>query len=250
MKISKRLFSAFLSAVISVVSMSSVAGNAEEYCTLGICPYINSFNDIKKKSQEWTYTVLGPKRIEYIKNFPISFDVIIGKKKIGLCHFANDIRTDYEFHGTEEYLNNFKIGRGYKQFLYTNTSEHRERIKYNIKKYGETNLYMKGYVSARDNPIFDGKTVDYYDTIMQGHVHRDLYERGNGIDFYSIKALALHFDDDPIDKAFYIILHEKKDNIGFDIEKVYVPYDRERMEYTINKSDEPTGKIKKMVRML
>ena len=38
--------------------------------------------------------------------------------------------------------------------------------------------------------------------------------------------------------------------MGFDLEKVYVPFDRERMEYTINKSSEPTGKIKRMVRML
>ena len=85
---------------------------------------------------------------------------------------------------------------------------------------------------------------------MREHFRRNLYEKGNGIDFYTIKAMALHFDDDPIDKAFYIILHEKKDNMGFSMEKVYVPYDRERMEYTINKSDEPTKKIKKMVRML
>ena len=147
-------------------NIKSVAGNSEEYCTLGICPYINSFNDIKKRSQEWTYVELGAKRLEYIKNLPLSFDIIVGGKKIALCHFANDIRTDYEFHGTEEYLNNFNNGMAYKQFLYTNTPEHWDRIKYNINKYGESNLYMKGYVSARDNPIFDGKMVDYYDTII------------------------------------------------------------------------------------
>ena len=62
--------------------------------------------------------------------------------------------------------------------------------------------------------------------------------------------MALHYDKDPIDRAFYIVLHEKKDNMGFDIERRYIPYDREKMEYTINKSSEPTKKIKKMVRML
>ncbi len=236
--------------MLECYNIKSVAGNAEEYCTLGIEPYIGSFNIMKLRSHEWTYSVLGDKRLLYIRNLPHSYDVLIGGMKVGLCHFANDIRTDYEFHGTEEYLRNIKDGNGYKQFLYTNTLEHRERIKYNIEEYGEDNPYNRGYVSARDYPIFNGKTLDYYDAIIQGHVHRNLYERGNDIDFYTIKAMSLHFDMDPIDKAFYIVLHEKCNNMGFDIERLYVPFDRERMEYTINKSDEPTKKIKKMVRML
>ena len=236
--------------LLEAYSIKSVAGNSEDYCTLGIEPYINSFNEIKLRSQQWTASVVDKKRFLYIKDLPHSIDIEVGGRKIGLCHFANDVRTDYDLHGTEEYLNNLKLGCGYKQFFYTNTLEHRNTISYNIRKYGEDNPYMSGYVSARDNPIFEGKTIDYYDTIIQGHVHRNLYENGNGIDFYTIKAMALHFDNDPIDKAFYIILHERKDNKGFIIEKVYVPYDREKMEYTINKSDEPTGKIKKMVRML
>jgi len=236
--------------MLECYDIKSVAGNAEEYCTLGMEPYICSFNSIKLRSQEWTYSVLGTRRLLYIRNLPHSYDLVIGGKRVGLCHFANDIRTDYEFHGTEEYLRNIKDGIGYKQFFYTNTLEHKERIKYNIEKYGKNNPYMRGYVSSRDYPIFDGKTVDYYDTIIQGHVHRNLYERGNNMDFYSIKAMALHFDTDPIDKAFYIVLHEKIDNNGFDIERVYVPFDREKMEHTINNSTEPTKKIKKMVRML
>lgn len=231
-------------------NIKSVAGNSEDYCTLGIEPYINSFNDIKLKSQQWTASIIDRKRFLYIKEFPHSFDIEIGGKKIALCHFANDVRTDYDLHGTEEYLNNLKDGCGYRQFLYTNTIEHRRTIIDNIEKFGGNNPYMSGYVSARNYPIFDGKTIDFYDTIIQGHVHRNLYEKGNDVDFYTIKAMALHFDKDPIDRAFYIILHEKKDNMGFSIEKVYIPYDRERMEYTINKSNEPTKKIKKMVRML
>lgn len=236
--------------MLECYDIKSVSGNAEEYCTLGIEPYINSFNKIKYMCHEWTYLELGSRRLTYIRCLPHSFDIEVGDKKIGLCHFANDVRTDYEFHGTEEYLKNIKYGNGYKQFLYTNTFEHKERIKYNIEKYGLNNPYNRGYVSARDYPIFDGKTVDYYDTIIQGHVHRNLCENGNGMEFYTIKAMALHFDNDPIDKAFYIILHEKRNNMGFDMEKVYVPYDREKMEYTINNSSEPTKKIKKMVRMI
>jgi len=231
-------------------NIKSVAGNSEDYCTLGIEPYISSFNELKLRSQQWTSSVIDNDRFLYMNGLPHSLDIEVGGKKIGLCHFANDVRTDYVLHGTEEYLRNIKEGNGYKQFLYSNSLEHLNTINSYIEKYGENNPYMRGYVSARDNPIFDGKIIDYYDTIIQGHVHRNLYENAKGIDFYTIKAMALHYDNDPIDKAFYIILHEKKDNMGFDIEKVYVPYDRQRMEYTINKSSEPTKKIKKMVRML
>lgn len=236
--------------LLEYYNIKSVAGNAEDYCTLGIEPYINSFNEIKLRSQQWTTSVIDKKRFLYIKDLPHSIDIEVGGRMIGLCHFANDVRTDYDLHGTEEYLNNLKLGCGFNQFFYTNTLEHINRIRDNILKYGKDNPYMSGYVSAWNNPIFGGKTINYYDTIIQGHVHRNLYENGNCIDFYTIKAMALHFDKDPIDRAFYIILHEKKDNMGFNIERRYVSYDREKMEYTINKSSEPTGKIKKMVRML
>ena len=115
--------------------------------------------------------------LKKLEIYPASIDLMLGDKKIALCHFANDVRTDYDFHGTEEYLNNLKLGCGYNQFFYTNTLEHRQRIRDNILKYGEDNPYMSGYVSARDNPIFEGKTIDYYDTIIQGHVHKNLYEK-------------------------------------------------------------------------
>ena len=136
------------------------------------------------------------------------------------------------------------------QFFYTNSTEHLANIKYNIEKYGCYNSYINGYLSARDYPIFDGKTVSSYDYIFQGHVHKNLYEYGDNIGFYSLRALGLHFDNDPIDLAFYVVLHEKINNNGFDVEKVYVPFDRGRMEDTINKSHEPTKKIKKMVKMV
>lgn len=235
--------------MLECFNIKSVAGNAEEYCTLGISPYLSSFSLEKMKSQEWTYSELGDRRLQYIKNLPHSYDINIGGKKIALCHFTNDVRTDYELYGVEEYLRNFSLGEGYKQFLYTNSRQHKYTINYNIERYGFTNPSMKGYVSARDYPIFDGKTVDYYDAIIQGHMHRNLYEKGNNIEFFSIRAVSLHFDKDPINLAFYIILHEKINNTGFDIEKVYVPFDRERMIDTIIRSDEPTGRIRKMVRM-
>ena len=92
--------------------------------------------------------------------------------------------------------------------------------------------------------------VSSYDSVIQGHVHKNLYECGDNVEFFTLRAMALHFDSDPIDLAFYLILHEKINNNGFDVEKVYVPFDRGRMEETINKSDEPTKKIMKMVKMV
>lgn len=235
--------------MIECYNIKSVAGNAEEYCTLGIMPYKLYFDKDKLKCQEWTFSKLGNRRLQYIREFPHSYDLNIGGKKIALCHFANDIRTDYGLNGDYKYLYNYDSGEAYKQFLYTNSKEHKETINYNIAKFGADNPSMNGYVSARDYPIFDGKMVDCYDTIIQGHLHRNLYERGVNTEFYTIRAMSLHFDLDPVDMSFYIILHERKNDTGFDIEKVYVPFNRKLMEYTIDRSDEPTGKIRKMVMM-
>lgn len=235
--------------MLEFYNIRSVAGNGEDYCNLGISPYKLYFDKVKIQNQMWTKRKLGERRLDYIRNLPHSIDLELGGKKIGLCHFANDVRTDYGLNNVDKYLYNFASREGYKQFLYTNSREHRETIDYNINKFGVDNPMIKGYVLARNYPIFDGKMVEYYDVIMQGHMHRNLYERGNDTDFYSFRAMAVHFDKDPINLAFYIILKERTDNLGFDIERIYVSFDREKMEDTINRSDEPTGKVKRFVRM-
>lgn len=236
--------------MLECYNINSVAGNGEEYFTLGIAPYKFSFDDAKIKNYFWTLSKLDDRRKNYIRNLSHSFDINIGGKKVGLCHFANDVRTDYFLNDEKKYVYNYSNGEGYKQFLYTNSEEHLKNIEYNLNKYGFNNPSMSGYLSARDYPIFGGKTVDYYDTIIQGHVHRDMYEYSSFAEFYTIRAMAVHFDKHPIDMAYYIILHEKINNMGFDVERVYVPFDRAKMENTINNSDEPTGKIKKFVRMI
>lgn len=235
--------------MLECYNIKSVAGNAEEYYILGVEPYIIYFDSEKLMNQMWTKSKLGDRRLSYIRSFPHSFDLVLGGKKVALCHFANDVRVDYGLNGVEKYLYNFNSGEAYKQFLYTNSKEQFERIRYNINRFGAGNPNMKGYISARDCPIFDGKQVDYYDAIIEGHVHRNLYEKGDNTEFYSFRAVGLHFDEDPIDLAFYVILREKTNNMGFDIERVYVPFDRIGMEESIKKCDGPTCKIRKMVRM-
>lgn len=236
--------------MLEYYNIKSVAGNGEEYFTLGITPFIFGFNSDKMINHYWSLFKLDNRRLEYIKNLPHSFDITVGGKKIGLCHFANDIRTDYMLYSCDDYYRNYCLGvESYKQFLYTNSSQHFNNINYNIEKYGIDNPYVKGYLSAREYPIFDGKMVNCYDSIIQGHLHRNLYEKGKETEFYSIRAVALHFDEDPIDMAFYVVLKEKVNNQGFDVEKVYIPFDRDRMINTILSSGEPTGRIKKMVRI-
>ena len=235
--------------ILECYNIKSVAGNAEEYYTLGVEPYLIYFDSEKLMNQMWTKSKLGDRRLSYIRNFLHSFDLIIGGKKVALCHFANDVRVDYGLNGAEKYLYNLNSGEAYKQFLYTNSEEQIRTINYNIDKYGFNNPRMRGYVSAREYPIFDGKRVDYYDAIIEGHMHRNLYEKGGNTEFYSFRAVGLHFDTDPIDLAFYVILREKTNNMGFDIERVYVPFDRGAMEETISRCDGPTGKIRGMVRM-
>ena len=146
--------------MLECYNIKSVAGNSEEYCTLGIDPFSLYFDKEKYFYHMWTVSQLGKYRLEYIKNFCHSYDLILGGKKIALCHFANDVRTDYGLHTAFEYLNNFYEGNAYKQFFYTNSTEHLANIKYNIEKYGCYNSYINGYLSARDYPIFDGTSKD------------------------------------------------------------------------------------------
>lgn len=116
-----------------------------------------------------------------------------------------------------------------------------------IEEYGMDNPCVKGYLSAKNNPLFGGKMVNYFDAIIQGHVHWKIYEHAPSMDFYSIRALGMAYDAEPINTASYVILTEK-DN-GFDFEEVLVEFDRDKMEQSILKSDSPDHTIKKFVKM-
>ncbi|MGN1311410.1 MAG: hypothetical protein ACI4U4_00175 [Bacilli bacterium] len=84
---------------------------------------------------------------------------------------------------------------------------------------------MGGYISAYKDPLFGGKRVDFYDAIVQRHVHFKLFERGNNTDYYTIRVVVMSYGGDPIDTASYVILREKTNDKGFNIERVYVPFD-------------------------
>lgn len=224
----------------------SIAGNSEDYTTLGIEPFKSYFNDLKTKSQLWTLSKLDERQKKKISLFPHSIELLVGGKKLALCHFANDVRFDYSSHSTWTYQDNIRLGKeAYKQFLYTNSIEQLNMIKEMVQKYGYDSPMMKGYLSAINEPLFNKNRVYFYDAIIQGHVHWKIYEKGDSTEFYSIRAVAMGYDEDPIDRASYVILNEL--DSGFEIEDVLVLYDREKMEHSIMNTDNPNVLLKKYV---
>ena len=66
---------------------------------------------------------------------------------------------------------------------------------------------------------------------------------------YAESCGGMAYGNDPIDTASYIILKEKINNEGYDVEEVLVRFDREKMEYAIMSSDGPMDMIKKFTNM-
>ena len=225
----------------------SIAGNSEEYTTLGINPFSCYFNALKTKSQLWTLSKLNEHQKGIISLYPRSIELLVGGKKIALCHFANDVRFDYIDNSTYTYQNNVMYGTGYQQFLYTNSEEQLQYMKKIVDTYGADSPMMRGYLSALDDPLFKGKRVNFFDAVIQGHVHWKIYEHSDSADFYSIRAVGMAYNKDPIDTASYVILEEKKN--GFDLKEVLVQFDREKMEYSILNSDSPDHTIHKFVEL-
>lgn len=227
-------------------SVISIAGNAEEYIRLGIEPFSTYFTTLKKQSQLWTLSKLNEHQKGIISLYPHSIELLVGGKKIALCHFANDVRCDYVLNGSYQYQS--KINQqlpGYHQFLYTNSEEQLENISMILKTYGKDSPMMRGYLSAIDDPLFAGKRANFFDAIIQGHIHFKIYESGDSTDFYSIRAVGMGYNKDAIDTASYVILNEKE--TGFDLEEVLVKFDREKMEYRILNSDSPDTQVYQFV---
>lgn len=228
--------------------VKSLAGNSEEYTTLGIEPF-TYFNALKEQSQLWTLSKLNEHQKGVIAAWPRSIELLVGGKKLALCHFANDVRFDYHFNSTWSYQNRINNHEeAYKQFLYTNSEEQLESMYKMIERYGKDSPFIKGVVSALDEPLFTAKRVEFFDAIIQGHVHWKIYESSPSTDFYAIRAVGMAYGKDPIDTASYVILTEKED--GYDFDEVLVRYDREKMEYNILNSGMPDQTIYKFVNLI
>lgn len=217
-------------------NVKSINGNSEDYVSIGIKPFESYFNKAKAESQEWTYSQLNSKQIEQIKNNKHSYDLIVGGLKIGLCHFGNDVRIDFSNNSTWSYQRsiNYNLPNPQQQFYYTNSEKQKLEIDEKSKIVIPENA---GFISAKNEPIFGGRKVDYYDEIIQGHVHFKFLTEDDKVKIRTIRAAGMAYGADPIDYASYIIIKEKE--IGYDVEEVLVPFDRNKMLKSIDDSSMP-----------
>ena len=222
--------------------VKSIAGNSEYYHTLGTEPF-PYFSEEKKASQEWTKSKLGPERIRKIKLYPASIDLMLGDKKIALCHFANDVRWDFREHNTHTYQANFESGESSKQFLYTNSDECKTKINNTLTSHKKASPEMKGYQSSKKEPLFNGKKVTDYDAVIQGHVHFDMDDYIENTDIYTLRAVGMGYNYDPKDTACYYILKERKDNDGYDLEQRLVKFNRNNLLSSIYTTDMPNKQL-------
>lgn len=212
--------------LLEAYGVKSVAGNSEYYNTLGIEPFEYFYKE-KQEIQEWTADKLGASRISKIKLFPPSIDLLVGNKKIALCHFANDCRWDFRDCSTHTYQAAFPSSHAAEQFLHTNSDETIKKLTKTILGH-ETESKMKGYISSLENPMFGGKLVTDYDSIIQGHVHFDMKDKLKNTDIYSLRAVGMGYEDDRDNTACYYVIKEKTDGT-FDIEKRLVKFNRRNL---------------------
>ena len=211
----------------------SVAGNSEYYNTLGIEPF-DYFYPEKEKSQNWTKGKLGLDRVKKMEVYPASIDLIVGGKKLALCHFINDVRWDFRNHSTHTYRANYGDSNASKQFLYTNSDEALEEVNAHNTDLAED----KGYVDSMERPLFDGKKVTDYDGIIQGHVHFDMKDGVEGVNIHTLRACGMGYGDDQYNSACYYVLKEKKDG-GYELEKRLVKFNKNSLMSRISTSSLP-----------
>lgn len=219
----------------------SVAGNSEYYNILGTEPF-DYFYDLKKQSQEWTESKLGSQRIKNMRVYPASIDLVLGGKKLALCHFINDVRWDYHDHSTHTYQAMFNTGHGAEQFLYTNSDACKEKINNCIIKYKKDDKRVRGYISAKKDPIFEGKLVTDYDTIIQGHVHFDREDKIGDTTIHTLRAVGMGYEKDAADTACYYVFKERKDG-SFEKEKRLVKFNKNSLISSIYNSDLPNKDV-------
>ena len=220
--------------IIRKNNIISVAGNAEYYAILNVEPFMSYFDSDKIASRNWTVSKLSKRDLSDINKLPPSIEFMLGGKKIALCHFSNDTRIDYTLRSTWTYQEELKNGNeAYLQFCYTNSDEQKRDILKNIKL---DKPFCKGFKSAYEKPLFDGKKITDYDAIFQGHVHFKSIEKTPTTTIYT---LGMAYKEKNI--ATYIIIKEKE--VGFDVEEVYVTFDRDKLLQRVKDSDMSSKKI-------
>jgi len=245
-------------------NVKCIAGNAEEYINLGLQPFKSyMMREDRIREVERTKNELGKEGIEILKTMSHSYELKIGGKKVGLCHFGNDVRIDYWDRSTWTYQTHFdfmKSGdrldkKASKQFSYTASKEQIQ----NIRRLGtgeasliEDNL---GFKSAYEEPLFPrednphvGQKLNVFSDIFQGHVHFKLEDPGK-TNFHTLRAVGMAYRKDPTDTASYVILDEYIDSSTndrvFDIKEILVEYDRDKLVYKILNEMDDSSKLEK-----
>jgi len=215
-------------------NVKNIMGNSEEYVLLGGDAFDYFYHKNKDRYQEWTNSKLDNDDIDYIKSFKHSYELELGGKKIGLCHFINDVRIDYKKYSTWSYQDSLKKNddSAIKQFYYANSKEQLDLI--NSKKDSNDKKDL-GYVSCYKDPILGGHTIDYFDEIFQGHVHFASYVEDDNVKVTTLRGCGIAFEEKLVDEAYYLILEETID--GYNKIDCYVKFDRDKMLDTIIKSD-------------
>lgn len=235
-----------------------IRGEAEEICIHGI----NGFDHLERdfnlsQSYNWTKSKLNPEQTQRLKIYPISYELLMGGKKIGLCHFASDVRFEEPSISGKNYqlnlINPVKRNTASFQFYSTNTDGQRIKIENEIlileqaKKNGKkirksSNARLDLLLSAKTEPLFGGKLIGVFDSIIQGHIHIKYNDYSSSTMFHNIHSLI---GNEKRELASYIILTETVN--GYSLEEIFVEFDFEKMISVINESDMPIkSKIKKI----
>lgn len=258
----------------------SVLGNYEEMMIHG--PKMFQVYLTKEKIQDGFFTkqCLTIEQQKEIASWPHFLPLHTTHHHLALVHFANDVRFDFLYHNSYKYMDHIRSGKlGYPQFSYTNS---KSELFYLASKIGMNLFNLKGVTTPteclhkirefliekkellKQNPAFYGylsaildplfyedhhlKTVYDYEYIIQGHTHFEVLEKSRNTTFYAIRGAAVGFSEtDCVQLARYIVATIYKEQITF--ETIEIPYDREKMIYSIDHAKLPNQLIRKYTKI-
>ncbi len=202
-------------------NIMTILGNAEEYIVLGTeCfPYLKNHNIERYYNAIWTEKQLSQEQIQFLKEQSHTIELNFNNHKVALCHFPIDVRYDYS--GVWKYE-----GEHPECFFDTNTSKD---IRFTLPK-------TKNVVSADNDPLFFGNTIDNYDVIIYGHYHFYRHHKFNQTEFYSLNGTGVAIDK----AAIYYILEEK--NGELDIVEQSVDYEYLKLYKELDNINYPNKK--------
>lgn len=167
----------------------------------------------------WTESQLNKEQIDILKKIPHTIELNINNKKVALCHFPIDVRYDYA--GVWKYE-----GKNVQYFFDTNTSND---IRFSLPK-------TPPIISADNDPLFGGKTINNYDVIIYGHYHFYRYHKMKNIEFYSLNGTGVAVNNNSI----YYVLETIDGRLN--ISEKSVNYDFERLYQELDNTDYPNKK--------